>query len=127
MRRRRWAMWPTSTRWALLPATLCCMLCHAALCRSVLWHVGRDAHAAAAGAAGAAACNPPSLRLRFLSAPPCPVCCALNPVAACPPSQVHMNHSCSRCNVARYYARGQCRISFFTTRDVAPGEELLYE
>ncbi|KAL4444023.1 hypothetical protein ABPG75_011760 [Micractinium tetrahymenae] len=40
---------------------------------------------------------------------------------------VHMNHSARRCNVARYYARSQRRIAFFTTRDVAAGEELLYD
>lgn len=38
-----------------------------------------------------------------------------------------MNHSRHRCNVARFYARSQRRISFFTTQDVAAGEELLYE
>lgn len=42
-------------------------------------------------------------------------------------SQVHMNHSRGRANVKRFYARAQRRISFFTTRDVQPGEELLYE
>ncbi|KAI7844419.1 hypothetical protein COHA_002013 [Chlorella ohadii] len=40
---------------------------------------------------------------------------------------VHMNHSRGRANVRRFYARGQQRISFFTTRDVQPGEELLYD
>lgn len=38
-----------------------------------------------------------------------------------------MNHSRGRANVKRFYARAQRRISFFTTRDVQPGEELLYE
>lgn len=38
-----------------------------------------------------------------------------------------MNHSRGRGNVKRYYARAQRRISFFTTRAVAAGEELLYE
>lgn len=38
-----------------------------------------------------------------------------------------MNHSRGRANVARHYRRAQRRISFFTTRDVAAGEELLYE
>jgi SET domain-containing protein len=38
-----------------------------------------------------------------------------------------MNHSRRRANVGRYYARAERRISFFTTRDVAAGEELLYE
>ena len=42
-------------------------------------------------------------------------------------AQVHMNHSSGRANVRRFYARGERRISFFTTRDVQPGEELLYE
>jgi len=40
---------------------------------------------------------------------------------------VHMNHSSVRPNVRRYYARAQRRVSFFTIRDVQPGEELLYE
>jgi SET domain-containing protein len=38
-----------------------------------------------------------------------------------------MNHSRGRANVRRFYARGQRRIAFFTDRDVAPGEELLFE
>lgn len=42
-------------------------------------------------------------------------------------SQVHMNHSRRRGNVRRYYDRSRRRIAFFTTRDVAIGEELLYE
>ena len=40
---------------------------------------------------------------------------------------VHMNPSRGRANVRRFYARGQRRIAFFTDRDVAPGEELLFE
>ena len=40
---------------------------------------------------------------------------------------VHMNHSRVRPNVRRYYARAQRRVSYFTSRDVQPGEELLYD
>lgn len=40
---------------------------------------------------------------------------------------VHMNHSAGRANVRRFYARAQRRVSFFASRDVQPGEELLYE
>lgn len=39
---------------------------------------------------------------------------------------VHMNHSCKRANVVRFYQREKCCVSFFTSRDVQPGEELLY-
>ncbi|PSC68497.1 ras-related Rab-4A isoform B [Micractinium conductrix] len=40
---------------------------------------------------------------------------------------VHLNHSRGRANVRRHYARAARRISFFATRDVQPGEELLYD
>ena len=39
----------------------------------------------------------------------------------------HLNHSRGRANVRRYYRRAEQRISFFTDRDVQPGEELLFE
>jgi hypothetical protein len=40
---------------------------------------------------------------------------------------VHMNHSRYRSNVCRYYHRGAQRVSFFAARDIAGGEELLYD
>lgn len=39
---------------------------------------------------------------------------------------VHMNHSRNRPNVVRYYERAAGRVAFFTTRDIQPGEELLF-
>lgn len=41
--------------------------------------------------------------------------------------QVHMNHSCGRANVRRFYARAKGRVAFFAVRDIEPGEELLFE
>jgi hypothetical protein len=40
---------------------------------------------------------------------------------------VHINHSAGRANVKRFYKRRDQRVLFFTTRDVLPGEELLYD
>ncbi|GLC67564.1 mRNA turnover 4 [Pleodorina starrii] len=40
---------------------------------------------------------------------------------------VHMNHSSTRANVGRYYRRREGRVSFFATRDIEVGEELLYD
>ncbi|KAI8469021.1 MAG: hypothetical protein J3K34DRAFT_522495 [Monoraphidium minutum] len=40
---------------------------------------------------------------------------------------VHMNHSRGRANVARYYHRAAGRVAFFASRDIAAGEELLYD
>lgn len=55
----------------------------------------------------------------------------IDAVAECADTQrfhpVHMNSSKVRPNVRRHYRRAQRRISFFTTRDVLPGEELLYD
>ncbi|KAG1659490.1 hypothetical protein FOA52_015332 [Chlamydomonas sp. UWO 241] len=42
-------------------------------------------------------------------------------------SAVHINHSRAGHNVVRYYDRGKRRIAFFTERDIAPGEELLFD
>lgn len=41
-------------------------------------------------------------------------------------SAVHMNHSRMRPNVVRYMSRAQRRVSLFAARDIAPGEELVY-
>ncbi|GAX76563.1 hypothetical protein CEUSTIGMA_g4009.t1 [Chlamydomonas eustigma] len=40
---------------------------------------------------------------------------------------VHMNHSRNRGNVLRYFNRKMKRVSFFADRDIAAGEELLYD
>eukprot|EP00955_Chlamydomonas_euryale_P093101 364759-Chlamydomonas_euryale.AAC.18 len=39
----------------------------------------------------------------------------------------HINHSRTRANVARFYTRRACTVSFFAARDIAAGEELLYD
>lgn len=39
---------------------------------------------------------------------------------------VHMNHSRNRPNVVRYYERAAGRVAFCATRDIQPGEELLF-
>ncbi|KAL6756663.1 hypothetical protein V8C86DRAFT_2644721 [Haematococcus lacustris] len=40
---------------------------------------------------------------------------------------VHMNHSSRRPNVRRFYKRAERQVLFFTSRDVEPGEELLFD
>jgi len=42
-------------------------------------------------------------------------------------SGVHLNHSRVRPNVVRYYDYAAQRIKFFASRDIFPGEELLYD
>jgi hypothetical protein len=39
----------------------------------------------------------------------------------------HVNHSRARHNLVRWTHRGERRISFYTTRPIQPGEELLLD
>ncbi len=42
-------------------------------------------------------------------------------------SGVHMNHSRRAANVGRFYRRSERRVAFFALRDIAAGEELLFD
>ena len=45
----------------------------------------------------------------------------------CPFSAGHVNHSSARHNLVRWTHRGDRRISFYTTRLIQPGDELLLD
>lgn len=136
MRQQQWATSAVSTRWAApaVPVMVLCLLPAVPavrvllLSRSFASCMRKPSHAACA----------------FESTPDAPASSSTHPNTVHPNPrsvlgvvhslsphlrllQVHMNHSRGRANVRRFYARGQRRISFFTTRDVQPGEELLYE